>query len=164
MKSFVTIWCVVVLSAVMSTGTRAQDVPPPMPGKAAERLEQYKKVRLMDALKLDEETSVRFMARYNKQLDDLRQIGRDRNDIVDRIQKLVEQQGPDAEIQSSIDDLAKAEAKLADVRQTFLTDLHSILTPRQVGQYVVFERDFNRNLRDALREMAQDRWQRRPMR
>ncbi len=162
MKPFATIWIVALVSTVVTAAVWAQDVPPPpMHGRAAERLEQYKKVRLMDALKLDEETSVRFMARYNKQLEDLRQIGKERNTIVDRIETLVKQGGTDAVVQSSIDDLTKVEAKLAGVRQNFLSDLHSILTPRQIAQYVVFERDFNRNLRDALRERAQDRWQRR---
>jgi hypothetical protein len=42
---------------------KAQD-PLPTRGPAAERIEQYKKIRLMEEVQMNEETSIRFFARY----------------------------------------------------------------------------------------------------
>ncbi len=40
----------------MSVQATAQDNQTPAPGKAYERVEQYKKIRLMEVLNLDEQT------------------------------------------------------------------------------------------------------------
>lgn len=44
----------------------AQENQAPAPGRALERVEQFKKIRLMEVLNLDEESSIKFFARYNK--------------------------------------------------------------------------------------------------
>ena len=60
----------------------------PMRGRGAERLEQYKKLRLMEVLKLDEETSLKFFARYNRQRDELADLNQKRNGLLDELAKL----------------------------------------------------------------------------
>jgi len=149
-----------VLMILLSLLAGAQDQPP-LRGKAAERLEQYKKVRLMEALKLDEETSIRFFARYNKHMETLKDIGQERNVLTDRLQAVVDGKGGDQEIDRTIQGLLALEGRIGDSRKAFLGELKEILTTRQIAQYILFERDFNRNLREALREMTQGRWDRR---
>ena len=135
----------------------AQEEPMPMRGPGAQRLEQYKKLRMMEALKLDETTSLKFFARYNKQAEDLRALNEKRNGYIDELQSLRRQDAPDAEYQQVLDKLRGLVKPAIEVREKFLDEISSILTPKQVAEYVIFERNFVQNVREIMREMQQNR-------
>ncbi len=137
---------------------------PPLRGRAAERLEQWKKIRLMEKLQMSEEVSIRFFARYNKHMDELRTIGRERADLIDDLAGLAKKKGNEVDIERALGDLGMLEEKVATTRSAFLGELKSILTIHQIAAYVVFERDFNQNIREIMQEVAKERMERRPLR
>lgn len=130
----------------------------PMRGPAGERVEQLKKLRMQEALALDEETSIRFFARYNEHQDELRSAGKKRADVIDDLQALVKKNAPASEIEAKLKAVVAAEREVIDLRQKFVEKLGDILTTHQVARYVVFERNFNQDLRELMRESAQQRW------
>ncbi|HXG00266.1 MAG TPA: hypothetical protein VNL69_05740, partial [Bacteroidota bacterium] len=77
-------------AVMLSPAWTQQDDPQgsPMLGPGAQRVEQLKKVRMMEVLKLDEETSIRFFSRYNKYQDELREIQRNREAIYRTMESL----------------------------------------------------------------------------
>jgi len=133
----------------------------PMQGPAAERIAQYKKIRLMEVVQMNEEASVRFFARYNKHEENIRDIGRERNDLIDRLQKLSKSNSNDAALENVIKDIGMSEEKLLEERTKFIKELKDILSLKQLSQFIVFERNFNKNLRELMRDVARDRWNRR---
>lgn len=135
----------------------AQDHPP-MRGPAGQRVEQLKKLRMQEALALDEETSIRFFARYNEHQVELRSVGTRRAQVIDDLEALVRKNGTDTEIEAKLKEMTKVEREVAEVRQKFIDKLGDILTKPQIARYVVFERNFNQDLRDLMRESAQQRW------
>jgi uncharacterized protein (DUF2342 family) len=142
---------------MISTDLIAQDQPPTR-GPAAERIEQFKKVRLMEVVKMDEETSVRFFARYNKYEETLRTIQKDHNALVDQLQDLTKSNANNSDIEQAIKDIGMSEEKIAETRSKFLEELKGVLSLKQVAEYVVFERNFNKNLREIMRDIAKERW------
>jgi hypothetical protein len=42
-------------------------------------------------------------------------------------------------------------------RLSFISDLRDILTPQQVAQFIVFERTFNRDLRNIVRDTQKNK-------
>lgn len=144
-------------AAILSVGILAQDQFP-MRGPAAQRVEQLKKLRLMEALKLDEETSIRFFARYNEHQEELRGIGKNRAGAIDDLQSLARKDAPEGEIDAKLKEIMGIESEVLAARNKFLGKLKEVLSVRQVAQYVVFERNFNQDLRDMMRESAQERW------
>lgn len=143
--------------ASMSFTAVAQDQRP-MRGPGGQRVEQLKKLKMQEAMALDEETSVRFFARYNEHQEDLRKVGRKRAEAIDELELLVRKNAPDTEIDAKLKDVVKVEREVAEVRQRFFDKLGDILTKQQIARYVVFERNFNQDLRDLMRESAQERW------
>lgn len=145
--------------AVCAVGSgKAQDeMPMPMRGAAAARLEQYKKLRLMEVLKLDEETSLRFFARYNKQREELTAANDKRNLILDDIAKMRRGNAADADYQKALNEIRGLTKSTVDIRERFLDDIAGILTPRQIAEYLVFERNFVRNVREIMRNMQRER-------
>lgn len=126
-------------------------------GPAAERVEAFKKIRLMEALKLDEEASIRFFARYNKHQDEMKSLGEERNGLIDQLQSLGRSKAGDADYEKVIQELTALESRILDARKKFIGDLKEVFTAKQVADYIVFERNFNQNLRDLMREMTQER-------
>jgi hypothetical protein len=119
-------------------------------GPASERIEQFKKVRLMESLKMDEETSIRFFARYDKY----------HNALIDQLQNLTKSDASNSDIEKAINDIGLSEEKIAETRTKFLGELKDVISVKQIAEYVVFERNFNRNLREIMQDIAKGRWNR----
>ncbi|HVN48360.1 MAG TPA: hypothetical protein VMU30_06010 [Bacteroidota bacterium] len=150
-------WVVVSVFAVgVATRASAQDRPPMEPPPAPHKVEQYKKMRLIEEMHLDEETSIRFFVRYNKQMDEIREIQKQRNETVKRLKEIVQRNPSSEEIESEIKNYEKLEGQIAEVRVKFLTGLKDIFTPKQIAEYLVFEQKFNQNLREVLRDMTRE--------
>ena len=159
MKIIQALTLALVLIFLMIENVVAQDQLP-LYGPAAERIAQYKKIRLMEVVQMNEEESVRFFARYNKHEENMRDIGRERNDLIDRLQKLSKSNSNDAALENVIKDISMSEEKLLEERTKFLKELRDILSLKQLSQFIVFERNFNKNLRELMRDIARNRWNR----
>jgi hypothetical protein len=148
---------VIVSILIISSDLIAQDQLPTR-GPAAERIEQFKKVRLMEVLKMDEETSVRFFARYTNYEETLRTIQKDHNALIDQLEDLTKSNANNSDIEQTIKDIGMSEEKTTEMRSKFLEELKGVLSLKQVAEYVVFERNFNKNLREIMRDIAKERW------
>lgn len=129
----------------------------PFEGPAADRIEQYKKIRMMEFLKLDEETSIRFFSRYNRFVEDLRTLNDRKNGHIDELQSMVRREASDPEFQKQFDKLEALGVETIEIRKQYIDDLSALLPTAKVAAYIVFERNFYRNLRDLLREAARER-------
>ncbi len=155
----------IALIVLMFSTALGQEMP--MRGPAMERVEQFKKIRMMEVLKLDEETSLRFFARYNKFQEELREITVKRDSFIDQLAALRRSNASDGEYEKVFKELTSVEGKMAEERSKFLQELKGVVSTKQIAEYIVFERNFNRQLFQLVREMAQERNQRRmgpPMR
>ncbi|CUS84106.1 hypothetical protein [Candidatus Kryptobacter tengchongensis] len=125
-----------------------------------ERILEFKKVRLLEILKLDEQTSVKFLNKYTKFSNDIDAIEVERERVVNEIEAKLrkgDKDGYDRAIQELID-LGKKEYEL---RLNFYKELKEILTDQQIAQVIVFERNFRREFMEAVREMQRERMRRR---
>ncbi|CUU04874.1 hypothetical protein JGI2_01184 [Candidatus Kryptobacter tengchongensis] len=128
--------------------------------RCRERILEFKKVRLLEILKLDEQTSVKFLSRYTKFSNDIDAIEVERERIVNEIEAKLrkgDKDGYDRAIQGLID-LGKKEYEL---RLNFYKELKEILTDQQIAQVIVFERNFRREFMETVREMQRERMRRR---
>ena len=127
---------------------------------ATERIEQFKKLRLMEVLKMNEETSIKFFLRYNKQMESLREIGKKRNELINHLQSLSASNSENEEMDQCIKDILLIDEKIASEKTNFINEIKEILTLKQVADYIVFERNFTKNLRELVRETAKERFER----
>jgi hypothetical protein len=164
MKRRIARWfgCATLLIIGAGPALARQDNPqgPPMRGPAMERVEQWKKVRMMEILKLDEESSIRFFSRYNKEQQEIRDIQRKREELMRQLESSIQSNAGEKELEKTIQDLQALEGKAIDARDSFLKDARGILTLKQLASYVVFENNFNRSLRELMRDMPQQRMDR----
>jgi hypothetical protein len=129
----------------------------PMRGPGAERIEQFKKIRMMEVLRLDEETSLRFIARYNKHQEALRSIGTNRDSLIDELEVYRRRNASESDYEKIFKALTNLGHDAVRERERFLSDLKTILTTKQIAEYLTFERRFYQNLRETMREIQQER-------
>jgi len=148
--------CLLVLGLMLifTSGAVAQRGPR---GPGPERVEQFKKIRMMEVLKLDEETSVRFFARYDKEQELIRSLTSKRNDIISQLENLAKTSASDAEYDKNFKDLRNVEDQVHEARMKYWDSLSGVLTKKQLAEYMAFERNFFRDLRDLMREMQENR-------
>jgi len=145
------------LVLVFTCAAVAQRIPRGPRGPGPERVEQFKKIRMMEVLKLDEETSVRFFARYDKEQELIRSLTAKRNRTIDQLENLTATPASDAEIDKYFKELRDVEDQVHEARIKYWDSLSEILTKKQLAEYVAFERNFFRDLRDLMRETQENR-------
>jgi hypothetical protein len=135
----------------------AQDEQPPIKGKAAERIEQFKKIRIMEVLALDEQNSIKFFARYNKNLEAMKDLRQKQVQALARIQNLRNAKASDNEYAKVVNELRSLEDQTHQAKSRYIDDLKDVLTNKQLAEYLVFEVRFQQNLRDLVRDVQQKR-------
>jgi Spy/CpxP family protein refolding chaperone len=127
------------------------------PRPAIERIESFKKVRMMETLKLDENQSVKLIARYNSHQERMRELERQTNEIYDRLEGQIQSNASESEYAQTFAALREYEKKRSEERMIFFNELKEVLTPKQVAEYMIFERNFARDLREAVRDVKAER-------
>jgi Spy/CpxP family protein refolding chaperone len=135
---------------------------PPGPGRGQdrhsfERIQQLMKIRMVETLDLNEEQSVRFIARFNEHEKGRRELMKLKNDALDRIDKLVSESADEREIEKAFPDALAIDVRMMEDRAKFHDSLSDILTIRQRAKLLLFDRKFERELRDAVRETQRRR-------
>jgi len=130
---------------------------PPGPGwgqdkPSFERIQQLMKMRMVETLDLKEEQSVRFITRFNEHEKRRRELMKLKGEALDRIEKLVKDSGDEREIEKSFPDALAIDVRMMEERTKFFNGLSDILTITQRAKLLLFERKFERELRDAVRE------------
>jgi hypothetical protein len=150
----------VILAALLLIAIAASAQPPDIPPgdrRPSERIEHFRKVRLIEMLDMKEEQSVRFFARLNEHETTKRAIAKERMDILDKLERLVRNQADEKEFEKIFTDIAAVTEKLAQEDRKFFAGLSDILSAEQRGKFLLFERQFDRELREAWRERVEQR-------
>ncbi|HLP15650.1 MAG TPA: hypothetical protein VK470_05295 [Bacteroidota bacterium] len=155
MKKYIlyTLAAVVVISQGMAAQMKRNFNPHP----AMDRIESFKKVRMMETMKLDETMSVKLFARYNAHQDRIKELEREGNDIYDKLESQIQSNASESEYSQTFSTLREYEKKWGEERVRYFNELKDLLTPKQLAEYMVFERNFSRDLREAVRNVKMDR-------
>ena len=135
----------------------AQPGPPPDQQRPFERIERWRKVRLLETLNLNEEQSARFIARLNEHDEAKRKLLKEKMDAIDKIERLVLNHASDKEFESVFPEVMAADDKITEEERKFFDGLSDILTNEQRGKLILFKRQFELELRQALREVQRRR-------
>ena len=123
--------------------------------KFRDKIEQLEKLKLIEVLKLDEETTLRFFSRQSKNREEVNQFHEQKEDLVDMLENYFTSgvSLPKGESLESINrKIVEIEKRILSERSEFLKSLNDILTVEQVSKLIVFESRFRKELRDMILE------------
>ena len=126
----------------------------PGPGsRPYERIEQWKKVRMIEMLDLNEEQSVRFFARMNDHEKAERALRQERMEILDRLERMVRGGAEESDYAKAFAQVRDVDTRIDTERQEFFDNLKNFLSTEQRAKLMLFERRFDSELRQAMREL-----------
>jgi len=146
-----------ILIGVFSGQALAQPGGRPFEMRPFERLDQLRKVRMIDELDLKEEQSVRFFARLNDFDKRHREFMKSKHDALDRLEQMIKDSVDAKELEKAFPTIVALEEQMALEKSKFFASLTDILTVTQRAKFLTFERTFDKELRDALRETRKKR-------
>ena len=156
MKHFLLIFLFLLLGAsIVTVGQERRGGGPPWGG--FDRIESFKKVRMLEVLKLGEDQSVKFVSRYNKHQDTMHGFEKERNELVDKLDEQARADTKDGDYDQTFNNLLDLDKKISGERQHFLSEIKEVLSQKQVAEYIVFERNFAKELRQAIRDVQRER-------
>ncbi len=121
--------------------------------KALQRIEQMEKIKLIEILELDEETSIKFFARKNEFHKKQKSLMDEREKLLADLEKSIrDEENDDNFYKNAVVKLLELENRIFDERQIFLNSLTNLLTPQQIAKLTVFEFKFRRELTQSLLE------------
>ena len=116
------------------------------------KIEELEKIKLLDVLNLDEATSIKLFTRRNQDRIKIWDFEDKINNILQNIESEVKK-GNDKDvnkIRKLNEDYCNVSLEIEREKLNFLRSLSDILTPEQIGKYIVFERKFRDEIRDIL--------------
>ena len=127
------------------------------PPQAMERVERWRKMRLIEVLELKEEQSVRFLPRINEHERRMTDLRKEKDNVLDKIERLVRNRAEEKEIEGVFPEFFAVSGRMDAERQNFFNSVNDILTVEQRAKFLLFERHFERELREAMKEVSRRR-------
>ncbi|MCR4416844.1 MAG: hypothetical protein NUV92_03765 [Ignavibacteria bacterium] len=116
------------------------------------KLEEFKKIKLIEELDLNQDESTRFFTLYNEHQKKVRDIQKERDKVIDQIERLIKDENKFQpkkfeELEQRLNEL---EQELFRNRTEFHSNIKNVLSPYKVAKYYVFERQFMREVNKLL--------------
>ncbi len=119
--------------------------------KPLQKVDQLEKVKLIEYLNLNDETNVKLLSKRKEFKARIRNSYK----AIDSL--IVELEGYDGTndkqnpaIKKCIEEYQRIELQIMKNRQEYINSLYEILTPQQVGKYIVFEKKFKKEIQDFI--------------
>ena len=131
--------------------------PPPMNREVRKQLDQIKIWQMTQDMDLPNSKAEKFFPLYNDYNSQLRNIGVERREAVIVLDSLLKSNSEGPELKKQIQQILSLDAQLAEQHQKFIQSLEGILSPIEVAKYIVFEQKFDREIRQRIRMIMQQR-------
>ena len=116
------------------------------------KLEQLEKVKLIEALDLNEETAIRFFARRNDSRNEIEKLEKKSDDLLSDLENSLSSDEKNLETKQKqiISELFKTKESIESSRNQFINSLSDILSTAQISKLIVFEKKFRDEIRNVL--------------
>lgn len=118
----------------------------------SKKFKELEKIKLIETLNLDEETTLRFFARRNSAKNKIESLLEDSKLNYKNIEEEISQQNGLQNFDELLLNKHTIEKQIIEEREKFINSLNDILTKEQILKFVLFERKFKMDIRDLLIE------------
>ncbi len=122
-------------------------------GNPRERIDQLEKIKLIEELNMSEEVSVKFFSRRNE----FREKEKKLHERIDSLSRLIRDKSVNQDVQTSdaewkkiIEEFISVEKMTRKNKIDFVSSLQNLLTPKQMAQFLAFERKFREEIQDII--------------
>ncbi len=113
------------------------------------QIEQLKKLKLIEALNLDDATAEKFFVRYNSEQKKVEEVRKSLEDATNDLDK-AKSSGNSEKIKQSTQLMLDKHKQLQDANNELLRSVREVLNDKQYADYLVFEAKFQKQVTDIL--------------
>jgi hypothetical protein len=121
------------------------------------KIEEYKKLKMVEALKLTEDESIKFYARYITFRNQMKSLEKERRELMDDLETISNDPSKQGELAKKMDALENVDQKTFDARKGFFYDIKKILPLEKAAKYIIFERKFLKDIQNIMKDLRQDK-------
>ena len=120
--------------------------------RGMDKIEELEKIKLIDVLQMNEETTLKFFARRSEYQNKIRELRAGSDAQLDKISDYVKNNDDknSGELEKMIDKYLSYGEAMAKERKKFINSLNDILSYQQISKLLVFEKHFREELRKIL--------------
>ncbi|UCD71725.1 MAG: hypothetical protein JSW70_01660 [Syntrophobacterales bacterium] len=121
--------------------------------KIRKRIELIRMWKLTEELDLTEETGAKLFPILHKYDEKWMELHKKRRDIMSQLRKALEDEATSGEtIEAAMDNLEQNASAVSDLIRQQRKELKGILSPRQQAKFILFQRQFHREIRKIIGE------------
>ena len=121
--------------------------------KIRKRIELIRMWKLTEELDLTEETGAKLFPILHKYDEKRIRLQKERRNSMNQLRKALEDEGTsDEEIESAMDKVGKNALAASDLLRQQREELKGVLAPRQRAKFILFQREFHREIRKIIAE------------
>lgn len=116
------------------------------------KIEQLEKVKIIEALDLTEEQSIRFFARRNEHRKEIEKLEMRSEELIKDIENTIVDSNEKNIVEQKrlLNEFLDIRIQIENKRKQFILSLNDILSTEQVSKLVVFEKKFREEIRKIL--------------
>jgi hypothetical protein len=119
-----------------------------------EKMRDLEKIKLIEALDMDEGTTLKFFSRRNAHKEKMEGFRKKEDEQIKKINELIEKtDDPDnQQMKKMIEEYFEINKEMNEEKRSFINSLDDILTYRQMAKLIVFEPRFREEIRKIIFE------------
>ncbi len=125
-------------------------------GRMGGKIEQLEKIKIIEELNMDEETTLKFFARRNEHRENQRAIIEKRDQLFKSLSENFNSE-EDVNYKEKIKEIFGIEKEMITQREVFFNSLGDILSEKEMVQLVIFEFNFRNEVRHQFMKQGQRR-------
>ncbi len=119
-------------------------------GRGRDRLEQLRRIKLIEALDLNEDQAVRLSVREKEFRKSERALFDKRQDLLKELRTLVESKADDNTLRNQLERIDEIDAQISHEKHKYLLSLNDFLSMQQIAKIILFEQHFRKEVRRLL--------------
>jgi hypothetical protein len=120
--------------------------------KRWDRIEELKRLKMLEELNLSEEESAKFLTKYVNFRKQMKEIEKERSGLLNDLDGLMKSSAKEPDLLKKIEEIESIDQKMFNNRKGFIQGLRSIISIEKSAKYILFERNFQRELQSILRD------------
>ncbi len=138
----------IIISSIQSF-SQMHDNPP---HHMRDKLNQLEKIKLIEVLEMNEETTLRFFSRRNEHQTKIDELAKRADEIITQMEVIFKagKVYTEAALKSLIEEANTIHTEIVQTKSDFINSLDDILTTDQIAKLIIFERRFKEELKRAM--------------
>jgi hypothetical protein len=122
------------------------------PQHMRDKINQLEKIKLIETLEMDEETTLRFFSRRSEHQTKMEKLTEHADEIITQMEVIFKagKVYTEEELKSLIEEANTIHTAIMQEKSKFLNSLDDILTTEQIAKLIIFERRFKDELKRAM--------------